>query len=820
MAKILESLPTYQTQYLHEKNATERGKARSYKRRQSHVARSEESVTSYGKTMVAQTIVPLANSINDYLNDQSEKTGGRPEIAYIRLCEVDPQISALITAKHVINTITQQKPFTGSCIALGGKIETEVALKNFAALNPKLYNTVKMNLETRPTRHYGYQRRKLRESAKRGHVAWTEWTKTEKLHIGIRLVEMMVSSTGLIEIGHDVIKKKRTKVIRQTQKTAEWISKRNHFNDLLSPEYPLMVQKPNDWDSVEGGAYVSENMPPLDLVKVKNKRFKQELQSFQMPEVYQAVNSMQNVPFRINQFVLDVMQHAWDNGHEWGGIPSSYLIPTPNKPHDIDTNDEARKQYSKKASIIHTENKRTKSKRILFSSILHSADEYRKQDTLYFPLQLDFRGRVYCVPAFLNYQSVGGAKALIEFAFGKNITKENKGDFWLAVHGANTWGYDKCSLSDRQKWVIENEQWIIDCGKDPIANLQWTDADSPYQFLAFCNEWAMYKEQGDDFISHLPVAVDGSCNGLQLYSLMLRDEKAGKLVNLTVTDTPQDIYQVIADNVTEKLHKDAADGVPFAKQWLEYGVRRSTTKRSIMTICYGSTRYSCTDFVREDLKKRKEKGEQHPFVDDKGDPEELEPSVYLAGLIWDSIGDNLVSARKGMDFLQKIARVVCRDQLPIHWINPVGFPVWQSYPETRSYRVKAMLMGEVIKPRVNKELDTTDRRRMVNGVAANFVHSLDSACMMVTVNLAREKGITNFCNVHDSFATTAADVHTLNETLRDAFVKVFTENDVLQDFKDGIEKLVPEKYRDKLPEVPAKGKLEIELLKQSEFFFA
>ena len=32
---------------------------------------------------------------------------------------------------------------------------------------------------------------------------------------------------------------------------------------------------------------------------------------------------------------------------------------------------------------------------------------------------------------------------------------------------------------------------------------------------------------------------------------MLRDEKAGKLVNLTVTDEPQDIYQVIADNVRE-----------------------------------------------------------------------------------------------------------------------------------------------------------------------------------------------------------------------------------------------------------------------------
>ena len=49
---------------------------------------------------------------------------------------------------------------------------------------------------------------------------------------------------------------------------------------------------------------------------------------------------------------------------------------------------------------------------------------------------------------------------------------------------------------------------------------------------------------------------------------------------------------------------------------------------------------------------------------------------------------------------------------------------------------------------------------------------------------------------------------------------LFTENDVLQDFKDGIEKLVPPKYRDKLPEVPTKGTLDIYMLKQSEFFFA
>ena len=102
-----------------------------------------------------------------------------------------------------------------------------------------------------------------------------------------------------------------------------------------------------------------------------------------------------------------------------------------------------------------------------------------------------------------------------------------------------------------------------------------------------------------------------------------------------------------------------------------------------------------------------------------------------------------------MDFCNN-RKIVCKDQLPIHWINPVGFPIWQSYPELRSMRVKAMLMGEVIKPRVNMELDTTDRRRMVNGVAANLYSLIVLADG--DVNMAYKRGITNFCNVHDSFA--------------------------------------------------------------------
>ena len=76
-----------------------------------------------------------------------------------------------------------------------------------------------------------------------------------------------------------------------------------------------------------------------------------------------------------------------------------------------------------------------------------------------------------------------------------------------------------------------------------------------------------FKAEAKDFVSHIPVAVDGSCNGLQLYSLIFRDEQQVSLLT-TVTEKPEDIYQAVVDNVREQLRKDATDGKPYAQEWL------------------------------------------------------------------------------------------------------------------------------------------------------------------------------------------------------------------------------------------------------------
>jgi DNA-directed RNA polymerase len=49
---------------------------------------------------------------------------------------------------------------------------------------------------------------------------------------------------------------------------------------------------------------------------------------------------------------------------------------------------------------------------------------------------------------------------------------------------------------------------------------------------------------------------------------------------------------------------------------------------------------------------------------------------------------------------------------------------------------------------------------------------------------------------------------------------MFSENDILENFRNDVLRQLPEELHDKLPEVPAKGNLDIQQLRDSEFFFA
>jgi len=123
----------------------------------------------------------------------------------------------------------------------------------------------------------------------------------------------------------------------------------------------------------------------------------------------------------------------------------------------------------------------------------------------------------------------------------------------------------------------------------------------------------------------------------------------------------------------------------------------------------------------------------------------------------------------------------------------------------------------------DEDTPNPDKQRSRNGIAPNFVHSMDASHLQLTVNAAYEHGIHHFAMIHDSFGCHASDASDLAAILRDTFVKMYQYYD-LADFRDDIvsqleESGVPELVHE-LPELPEKGDLDLDVIRDSLYFFA
>lgn len=782
------------------------GGKRTMDRIQKHVENKSESLTTYGKRITSGTVQKVAIAIKEKIMQVST---GPKLISVEKLEQIDHYSAATITIRFIVDAIsTKGRKFTATAIALGGKIEDEIWANNLHEHNPYLIDKVIDDIDSRSV-HYGYKKYKLGQTQKKIEYEYKPWTTKEKLHVGEALFEIFINTTGAISIKPKPYRGKTYNVIVCEDKTLEWIKNSNNFNEFLNPEHFPMVVPPRNWTTPFNGGY--RRTKGIYLVKghriTSHMNYLEELKQYDMPEIYDSINALQQTKWKVNSKILQVLKTCFNDGNRSRGkLINNELLELPNKPHDISTNKASLKKWKAQAVAVYTANERTKSKRLALAKTIYLAEKFEEFDTIYFVWTLDFRGRAYPVPPYLNPQGPDYAKALLSFSEKKELGES--GVRYLAIHLANTYGYDKVSLDERVQWAKDNSNIIKQCAEAPFENKFWEDADKPFQFLAACFEWAGYLNEGATYKSDLSVHSDGSCNGLQHFSAMLRDEVGGKAVNLLQSNKPEDIYGMVTDVVKTKLN---ADNSLYSNNWKSVGITRDASKRSVMTLPYGSTRYSATEFIDEYIQKRLDKGEQLNFTDRQ------KQAIYLAGVVWQSIGDVVVKAPEAMEWLQKVARLCAEQKTPVFWLTPLGFPVRQAYYSTSETVVRTRMMGRI---RIRSTTSKVDKRRQANGISPNFVHSLDATVMLLTTNYAKQKGVENFAMVHDSFGTHAANQELLNECLRLAFVDLYTQIDPLEAFLEYALQIIPEKHHHKIPELPKKGNLDINEVLKADYFFS
>jgi DNA-directed RNA polymerase len=720
-----------------------------------------EDKTEPGRTLLRGMIPPTATAIDEWTNRILSGVPSPGATLGKFLSMFDPADVAFITCRQALLAFGGDQRLVPNALQLTKNLEDAAASDALQSVDPKGFKRLRTKIEKArlPNKRYVL----VRKAEQKAKVERINWSISERVRLGQLLLDMCANATGAFDVELMRSGKQTVAVLRPAAKTIEWLDTAHNRCSLLAPLHLPMVVPPREWSNPYNGGYLETRAMRLKMINSRrvNKNYMSELAQEPMPLVYRALNALQATPWRINAGVRAVMLAAWDAGSTVGKLPSRESIPMPAAPWGDgpapDRESKEWKDHNGNLGRTHEANEKMISRRKQMASKLWIAERFADFEAIYFPHVLDWRGRMYPVPAHLNPQVEDSGKALLEFANGAALGDD--GAFWLAVHGANSYGVDKVPFDQRVEWVEKNQDAILDSAKRP---LEGEPASGPTRRTPTCSSRSAWSGPASWRTSPAASPRTPSCPtsrsaGMEAATASRTSAPCCAIPSAAPRRTscparrPRTSTSAWPTWRPSRWTQDAAKGEVNAAYWLGK-VTRKIAKRPTMTLPYGSGRYGFRDQLREELDKMRLDNDK-PYIE--GD--EFLCSLYLANVLYDALGQVVVAARQAMDWLQEVANVAAQENLPLWWTSPAGLRVMQDYKETKGLQVSCVLSGKRVQMTLQVETSTIDKRKQAQGISPNFVHSLDAAHLMRTVVKCQEAGITSFAMVHDSYGTHAGN---------------------------------------------------------------
>eukprot|EP00759_Apiculatamorpha_spiralis_P000727 PhF_6_TR1032/c0_g1_i1/m.2097/K10908/POLRMT, RPO41; DNA-directed RNA polymerase, mitochondrial len=512
------------------------------------------------------------------------------------------------------------------------------------------------------------------------------------------------------------------------------------------------------------------------------------------------INYLASTAFTVNKYSLYVLQEHFRQGMKLDNIVAAY-----SSANDMDL------------SHLHRHN--------WFRELLREGAQLLKMERFYLPMKLDFRGRVYPLPSIMNHTASGQYRSL--FLFADPVPLGATGLRWLQIHAANMYGHTKMTYDNRVLWIQENMDLIQQTVENPFGSTidWWSVADSPFEFLSTCEELtrALRAPDPSQFLSHLPVQVDGTANGLQHYVAIARDEKGAVAVNMTNAEKPQDVYGHVLQSVIASVKSDAERGHIVACRALGSGtgqdrnhLKRSTVKRSVMTQVYGVTAYGMREQILDEFMSQNATHALWNMV------EMQELADYIRDKVMQSLGEIFHQGDAARRWLRESATSLMSVQpknhrKPLRWTTPLGMTVVQPYYQTRTAKLYDMDLG------ITSLKTTSDNasNKQITALSPNLIHSLDATHMAKTALEMRKRGH-KMAAVHDSYWCHAGNMEEMSLCLREQFLDLYDKFDPLAHLSEEWNYHFHEflTFNKKLKMVPSRGSYDLKAVLNAPYFFS
>lgn len=774
------------------------------------------SRTKHANTLLGHATERVEMGLIEWIKEAKKKAGPNHHAVKF-LTQLQPGQCALIACRLILDSVIEESKLEVSFArGIGLMLEHEAHLTVFKKEAKELYRSLLRSERHSNTAH---KNQIFLSVARRTELAFEPWTAQNRAVVGLIMIELIVLWTTLLQRNRVIFKRRgkiKTEVmLAPTPETIQWLEDAHENYAAKLPVFLPTFDPPKDWSSNWDGGYHGLPLAFSGLMRAKagTEFILEHLNMTETPMVLDGINTLQLTPWRINPQLYKVLKGYWDNSGRVAGLPDREDEALPQKIEGMKDNPEVLKAWKKSAAVVYMRNAKRVGKRMLAAKTIASADLMGDR-RFYFPHKMCFRGRAYPHPNFLQPQGADLAKGLLQFANGMLVGRHTKAASWLSLHAANCYGDDKLPIDQRSRWAETHRHLIVANGKHPDVHDWWMKADKPWKFLGVCMELAEMFTTGS-VESHTPVELDGSNNGLQIFSLMLRDPIGGKATNCIASDKQEDLYQDVADEVTRKLKESKESWVIpwliFLDEKFEGVLPRSAVKRPVMTLPYGSKINTCRDYVRDWYIETKD-------LSNKAEDPRLKTTYKLGTMVWDCIVEAVPLAVEAMEWLQDVARKSAKANLPMVWRTPVtNLMVGQQYMTTTYQTIDTMLSGGVRRQmRLAKDTTKTSVMKMRDAIAPNLVHSLDASAMYLTISKCQAQGVNDFCMIHDSFATHACNVQILFDATREAYAELFSGN-FLDDWRNQVLPGLPEGTE--IPPAPKQGTLDPNSVLKSNYFF-
>lgn len=753
---------------------------------------------------------------------------GNPSDWYAPFITIKPERLALLAMSFMLQSPKQ----IGSVLyrEIGDAVRTEVMLDEIRSIN-KNKSAKQKGFSRDEAKKLIKNTPKIKKLYKSLGANPLQWKLKSKIALGAKLVQCVINATGGWCVQVEFVKKNISKgFVVMNDELVQWLHEYHDDLECIRPLKMPMCCPPEPWGfrnkeghivnkptkRIEGGFRVLGESWVTGHKGNHSADFKRD----EMLQVFEAVNHIQDTQWQIDVDILDLVQSIMKlNSHEYSNIIP--MSPQPPKLPPCPTDRAQRRLWHQNRIQQRSAWYAATSQRIAALKCIDTANEF-KDLPVWFPHNVDFRGRFYPSASHISPQGSDISRALLRFAEKKPLGKTGLNA--LIIYAASLAGNDKMSYKDRIDWF--NTTWLpliydLQRGKsipkfDPFSHKVWVDYDSPLQFIQILWEIqaAVSTDDPTKFMSSVSVNIDGSQNGIQHLSALMRDEVGGKSVNLIDSELPSDLYQDVADKVLDRINEDCnerpdetdslGNPAPHLLWQPVFSVkkkRRGIVKRPVLAYPYGVTVRGMHDSIISDGHTDGLQGSQYNNAN------------YLANIINESVKDTVVIAAKLMDYLRSIAKILADNGYPVSWITPIGLPIVQSYVKEEQKIVKTCLHSVAFYiPNGKKELNIPAQ---VRGIVANFIHSLDASHAGYCCLDLKDAGINSVQFIHDSIGVHACHVEQLHKVIRKTFINMHAIT-ILEDFISDLEK----QTGIKLPPPPKKGNLNLETIRTARWFFA